>query len=90
MQRGSEFSIMLGQAELMNSRTTASEEALAALPCKRIGPNERPEVLIGGLGMGFTFRRDLLRARDAGGLREAGFVIGGLASVGFCTLPFSQ
>src|SRR5215217_4108075 len=59
MQRGSEFSIMLGQAELMNSRSTGSEKALAALACKRIGPNERPEVLIGGLGMGFTLRAAL-------------------------------
>ena len=49
MQRGREFSIMLGQTELMNSRSTGSEKALAALACKRIGPNERPEVLIGGL-----------------------------------------
>jgi spermidine synthase len=59
MQRGREFSIMLGQTELMNSRITGSEKALAALPCKRIGPNERPEVLIGGLGMGFTLRAAL-------------------------------
>jgi spermidine synthase len=59
MQRGREFSIMLGQTELMNSRSTGSEKALAALACKRIGPNERPEVLIGGLGMGFTLRAAL-------------------------------
>jgi hypothetical protein len=30
IQRGREFSIRLGQTELMNSRVTASEEALAA------------------------------------------------------------
>jgi spermidine synthase len=59
MQRGREFSIMLGQTELMNSRISGSEEALAALACKRIGHDEGPEVLIGGLGMGFTLRAAL-------------------------------
>jgi spermidine synthase len=59
MRRGREFSIMLGQNELMNSRITASEEALAALACERIGHEERPAVLIGGLGMGFTLRAAL-------------------------------
>jgi spermidine synthase len=59
MQRGREFSIRLGQTELMNSRVSGSEAALAALACKRIGHDERPEVLIGGLGMGFTLRSAL-------------------------------
>jgi spermidine synthase len=59
MQRGREFSIMLGQTELMNSRVTASEETLAVLACKRLGHDKRGEVLIGGLGMGFTLRAAL-------------------------------
>ncbi|MGO8655843.1 hypothetical protein ACC771_09160, partial [Rhizobium ruizarguesonis] len=35
-QRGSEFSIMLGANELMNSRLSGSEEALATLSWDRI------------------------------------------------------
>ena len=37
MQRGDEFSIMLGTNELMNSRLSGSEEALATLSAERIG-----------------------------------------------------
>ena len=59
MQRGGEFSIMLGQIELMNSRFTGSEEALATLACARIRGRQRSEILIGGLGMGFTLRAAL-------------------------------
>lgn len=58
-QRGSEFSIMLGQNELMNSRLSGSEEALATLACRRIGVRPQPRLLIGGLGMGFTLRAAL-------------------------------
>jgi spermidine synthase len=59
MQRGAEFSMMLGQNELMNSRLSGSEEALATLACKRIEAVQRPHLLIGGLGMGFTLRAAL-------------------------------
>jgi spermidine synthase len=59
MQRGAEFSMMLGPSELMNSRLSASEEALATLACKRIEAVKRPQLLIGGLGMGFTLRAAL-------------------------------
>jgi spermidine synthase len=59
MQRGAEFSIRLGQTELMNSRLRGSEEALATLSCARIRTRERPWILIGGLGMGFTLRAAL-------------------------------
>ncbi len=52
--RGAEFSIMLGNIELMNSRLSGSEEALATLSCERIQARPQPRVLIGGLGMGFT------------------------------------
>ncbi len=55
-RRGSEFSIMLGANELMNSRLSGSEEALARLSCAKIGGRRRPKMLIGGLGMGFTLR----------------------------------
>jgi spermidine synthase len=59
MRRGTEFSMMLGQNELMNSRLSGSEEALATLACKRIEAVKRPHLLIGGLGMGFTLRAAL-------------------------------
>src|ERR1700684_985652 len=58
-RRGSEFSMMLGQNELMNSRLSGSEEALATLACRRIEGVKRPHILIGGLGMGFTLRAAL-------------------------------
>ncbi len=51
-RRGDEFSIRVGNYELMNSRVHTSEDALASLVCERIKPDAR--VLIGGLGMGFT------------------------------------
>jgi len=58
-QRGSEFSIMLGSNELMNSRLSGSEEALATLSRDKIAGRPRPNMLIGGLGMGFTLRAAL-------------------------------
>lgn len=58
-RRGSEFSIMLGTNELMNSRLSGSEEALATLSCARLAGRQHPHMLIGGLGMGFTLRAAL-------------------------------
>ena len=59
MQRGAEFSIKLGGNELMNSRLSGSEAALATLAARKIEAVETPHVLIGGLGMGFTLRAAL-------------------------------
>ena len=59
MRRGKEFSIMLGTNELMNSRLSGSEAALATLAAKKIEKAAKPHVLIGGLGMGFTLRAAL-------------------------------
>ncbi len=56
MQRGLEFSIMIGPVALMNSRRAGSEEALARLACRCVAERPRPIVLVGGLGMGFTLR----------------------------------
>lgn len=65
-RRGGEFSIMLGANELMNSRVSGSEEALARFACARIAGRLRPVILIGGLGMGFTLRAALAElAADA-------------------------
>jgi spermidine synthase len=49
----------LGQNELMNSRLSGSEEALATLTCRRLEAVKAPHLLIGGLGMGFTLRAAL-------------------------------
>ncbi|MBX3573622.1 MAG: hypothetical protein KF694_14820 [Mesorhizobium sp.] len=58
-RRGTEFSIMSGTIELMNSRLSGSEEALATLVAQRLAGRKAPSVLIGGLGMGFTLRAAL-------------------------------
>ena len=65
MQRGAEFSIMTGAIELMNSRVSGSEEALADLACGRLKERAQPHLLIGGLGMGFTLRAALAARTDA-------------------------
>ncbi len=59
MQRGKEFTIKLGQNELMSSRLFGSEEALATLTCFRLKDVKAPKLLIGGYGMGFTLRAAL-------------------------------
>ncbi|QKD01669.1 spermidine synthase [Mesorhizobium loti] len=65
-RRGAEFSIMLGTNELMNSRLSGSEQALAKLSCQKIADHRQPQILIGGLGMGFTLRAALAElGRDA-------------------------
>lgn len=54
-RRGDDFAITIpGRGELMNTRVHGSEKALAELTCARIGERERPRVLVGGLGVGFT------------------------------------
>ncbi len=57
--RGGDFMILLDRAELMSTRMSGSEEALAALTCERLGKRPRPHLLIGGYGMGFTLRAAL-------------------------------
>ena len=59
MRRGAEYSIMSGAIELMNSRVSSSEIALARLGCVHLAVCSRPRMLIGGLGMGFTLRAAL-------------------------------
>jgi spermidine synthase len=57
--RGDEYIILAHGKSLMSSRMHGSEEALAMFACQRAGALERPRVLIGGLGMGFTLRATL-------------------------------
>lgn len=59
MRRGDAFSIMLGTNELMNSRRSGSEEALANFALARLAGRPDLRMLIGGLGMGFTLRAAL-------------------------------
>ena len=54
-----EFLILVDGKTLMSSRTRWSEEALAATACRHAQTAERPCVLVGGLGMGFTLRATL-------------------------------
>ena len=49
------FMIVLGRNELMSTRMRFSEEQLAELTIDRLG-KDNPRILIGGYGMGFTFR----------------------------------
>jgi len=58
-RRGADFAIVLDRNELMNSRMSGSEEALATLTCERLATREAPALLIGGYGMGFTLRAAL-------------------------------
>ncbi|WP_150293783.1 spermidine synthase [Sphingobium estronivorans] len=58
-RRGRDFMIVLEGNELMSSRMSGSEEALANLSCDRLRGRARPHLLIGGYGMGFTLRAAL-------------------------------
>ncbi len=55
----SEYVIEANGQPLMSSRMHGSEDALAVLGCDRARARARPDVLIGGLGMGFTLRAAL-------------------------------
>jgi spermidine synthase len=58
-KRGDDFMIVLDRNELMNSRMSGSEEALATMTCERLAGRAAPHLLIGGYGMGFTLRAAL-------------------------------
>jgi spermidine synthase len=58
-KRDTDFIIALGANELMSSRSSGSEEALALMTCDRLQNKDAPHVLIGGYGMGFTLRAAL-------------------------------
>ncbi len=58
-RRGDDFMIVLDRNELMNSRMSGSEEALAEMTCARLRGIDAPHLLIGGYGMGFTLRAAL-------------------------------
>jgi spermidine synthase len=58
-RRGADFMIVLDRNELMSSRMSGSEEALANMTIERLRGRPAPEILIGGYGMGFTLRAAL-------------------------------
>ena len=58
-QRGGDFMIVLDRDELMSSRMSGSEEALAEMSCARLRSRRGLKLLIGGYGMGFTLRAAL-------------------------------
>ncbi|WP_336967783.1 spermidine synthase [Sphingobium aromaticiconvertens] len=58
-RRGKDYMIVLDRNELMSSRMSGSEEALANMSCDRIAGRPAPHLLIGGYGMGFTLRAAL-------------------------------
>ena len=61
VSHGRDFIIMLGRDELMGTRMQFSEEQLAELTLAELDKT-KPRVLIGGYGMGFTFRKALEQA----------------------------
>lgn len=54
-----DFMIVLGHNELMSTRRSGSEVALALQSIARLGGRKAPHLLIGGYGMGFTLRAAL-------------------------------
>ncbi len=58
-QRGCDFMIVLDRDELMSSRMSGSEEALADMSIARLRSRGPLKLLIGGYGMGFTLRAAL-------------------------------
>lgn len=58
VSHGRDFIIMLGRDELMGTRMQYSEEQLAVLTLAELRA-PKPRVLIGGYGMGFTYRAAL-------------------------------
>ena len=59
-RHGQDFVIkVVGGQDLMSTRTHGSADALAELTCPEVAGRERPRVLIGGLGMGFTLAEAL-------------------------------
>ncbi len=58
VSHGRDYIIMLGRDELMGTRMQFSEEQLARLTLERLD-KPAPRVLVGGYGMGFTYRAAL-------------------------------
>ncbi len=73
VSHGRDFIIMLGRDELMGTRMQFSEEQLAELTLAELSA-PAPRVLIGGYGMGFTYRAALANLPEKGEVRVAEIV----------------
>jgi spermidine synthase len=60
-RRRNDHMILVEREELMSTRMSGSEEALATMTADRLGQRPNQRWLIGGYGMGFTLRAALLR-----------------------------
>lgn len=58
-RRGDDYVITVAGRVLMSSIAHLTEVAVAEMACREVARRERPKVLIGGLGMGFTLRAAL-------------------------------
>ena len=58
-RRGDDHMILVDREELMSTRMSGSEEALAGMTFARLGPRRAAHWLVGGYGMGFTLRAAL-------------------------------
>lgn len=65
VSHGRDFIIMLGRDELMGTRMQFSEEQLALLTLAELGMSA-PRLLVGGYGMGFTYRAALSGVGEKG------------------------
>ena len=63
-RRGDDYIIVIDRDELMSSRMSGSEEALAQMSCDRLRSAKAAHLLIGGYGMGFTLRAALAALGD--------------------------
>ena len=70
ISHGRDFVIMLGRDELMGTRMQFSEEQLAELTLAELAA-PKPRVLIGGYGMGFTYRAALAKLKEGGSVTVA-------------------
>lgn len=70
VSHGRDFIVMLDRDELMGTRMQFSEEQLAQLTLERVAV-KRPRVLVGGYGLGFTYRAALARLPEGGSVTVA-------------------
>ena len=73
-RRGDDFIIAIDRNELMSSRMSGSEEALATMTCERLRSPQAASLLIGGYGMGFTLRAGLAKLGPNGRVTVAELV----------------
>ena len=86
-KRGGDFVIAVAGRVLMSSMAHLTEVAVAEIACQEVARRERPRVLIGGLGMGFTLRAALDTLPKSGRVVVAEI---NEAVVRWCRGPLSQ